>query len=429
VHSELHPINERLLQFIWQHSLYNVDGLSTTDGEHITVIAAGTLNRDAGPDFLEARIRIGNTVLVGNIELHLKASDWLAHGHQHDSAYSNIILHVVYETTLPQPTNASMVVLKDRITPELLNHYAQMMGQAKTVPCAGQLTEVSSITKENWLDRLLAERWEHKLKEWDVMLTNATEDWRNLLYWRLAYNFGFKTNATPFLLMARALPLNILARHRHDAMQVEALLFGQAGFLEADLDDDYAIVLQTEYAYLRKKYKLTPIAVHLWKFLRMRPANFPTVRLAQFAALIHRSDHLFSKIIELHTLAKLSPLMQVNASSYWDSHYRFDEPHAHPKAKKLGKESVENIVINTVAPIQFLYASRTGDATLKEKAIELISAIKPERNSITDMWQSLGWKAANSSQSQAQIQLYNEYCTHHKCLDCAIGLSILKKAV
>jgi hypothetical protein len=258
------------------------------------------------------------------------------------------------------------------------------------------------------------------------MLENSAEDWRNLLYWRMAANFGFKTNATPFLILAQSLPINIPTRHKDNLLQLEALFFGQAGMLEDDFKDDYPRELEREYDYLRKKYKLKPITGHLWKFLRMRPANFPTVRIAQFAALVHRSLHLFSQIIETHSVKEIEPLLDVTASSYWDTHFQFDVAQDKPSKKSLGRSSIQNIIINTIAPIQFLYAARQDTHKLQEKALQLLEAVPAEKNNIITLWEEHSWHAENAAQSQALIQLYNNYCSSKRCLDCTIGLNIIK---
>ncbi len=422
-------MTEALFQFIWQYSLYKVTDLTTSAGEPLTVIQAGKINKDAGPDFLEARIKIGNTILVGNIELHIRTSDWLRHGHQNDAAYHNLILHVVYEHDMENVVaNTPVLVLKDNIPLHVLAHYADLMTAKDKLPCAGQHQKVRSITKEGWMSRLLAERWEQKLSHWNVMLENSAEDWRNLLYWRMAANFGFKTNAAPFLLLARSIPLNVLGRHRENLHQIEALLFGQAGMLNASFMDQYPETLQDEYNYLRKKYKLSPIPVHLWKFLRMRPANFPTVRIAQFAMLIHQSEHLFSQILETHSVKEIEPLLDVTASEYWHTHFRFDEAQAQTAPKSLGKSSVQNIIINTIAPIQFLFASRQGVDNLREQSLNLLEAVPAEKNNITETWSRNDWVPANAAQSQALIQLYNNYCTARRCLECTVGLNIIRSA-
>lgn len=422
-----YTMNEALFQFIWQYSLYQPVGLHTTDGEPLTVIHCGKINRDAGPDFLEGKIKIGTTTLVGNIELHIKSSDWLRHGHQHDAAYQHLILHVVYENDVAGVAgNTPVLVLKDHVPQHVIARYAGLVQATTKLPCSGQHATVKDITKESWLNRLLAERWEQKLADWNVLLENSAEDWRNLLYWRMAANFGFKTNATPFLMLAQSLPLNIPTRHKDNLLQIEALLFGQAGMLDDDFEDDYPRELQREYDYLKKKYKLKPIATHLWKFLRMRPANFPTIRIAQFAALIHKSLHLFSQIIESHSVKEIEPLLDVSASSYWDTHFRFDAKQDEATVKSLGKTSVLNIVINTVAPIQFLYAARQDTYKLQDKALQLLEAVPAEQNNITRIWDDNGWQAANASHSQALIQLYNNYCSAKRCLECSIGLNIIK---
>jgi hypothetical protein len=287
------------------------------------------------------------------------------------------------------------------------------------------LAGVKDITKESWLSRLLVERWEQKLHDWQCMQVKDVDDWRNLLYWRMAANFGFKVNAEPFLMLARSLDMNILAKHRESIFQIEALLFGQAGMLEGELEEEYPLKLREEYCYLRKKYKLSPIPVHLWKFLRMRPANFPTVRIAQFAALVHKSLHLFSQIIDIYTVKEIEPLIEVTASEYWDTHFTFNEVSPY-KPKHLGRSSVQNVIINTVAPIQFLFTKRHRSEKQQDKAMQLLDALPAERNRIIDEWESVGWKVNTAAGSQALLQLYNHYCTPRKCLNCAIGLATIR---
>lgn len=419
-------MQEKLLQFIWQHSLYRPGALVTANGEPVTVTYPGRLNTNAGPDFLEARVRVGDTMLVGHVELHINSSDWQRHGHQNDPAYQNIILHVVYHNDNGNPDNVPVLELSPHIADSVIDKYAALSQSKMALPCAARLSSVRDITKESWLNRLLAERWEEKLASWKELLDESAGDWRNLLYWRMAANFGFKVNADPFLAMARSLPLNILAKHHDNPVQIEALLFGQAGMLEYDFEEQYPNELKKEYAYLRHKYRLQPIEEKLWKFLRMRPANFPTVRIAQFAALVSKSLHLFSQIVEAKTVKEIMPLIEVTASAYWDDHVRLDEKQEVSSPKKLGKDSILNIIINTIAPIQFLYAVRQGESQLQERALQLLESIPAEKNNITAVWQDHGWKAPDAGHSQALIQLYNNYCTHKRCLDCAIGHSILR---
>ncbi len=420
--------NEQLLQFIWQHSLFQSGNLYTEKGEKLIVQFVGKHNSHAGPDFEEAKIKIGETLWVGNVELHLKTSDWYKHGHQHNKQYDNIILHVVAENDMPENTknNTPLLVLGPHIPKEIINQYEVLQYTQKSIPCSSYLPKVNSLTKDAWLTRMLAERWEQKFAEWDELLAQNAGDWRVLLYWRLAANFGFKTNAAAFLSVAKSLPVNILARHHENLFQIEALFFGQAGLLSQDFEDEYPFRLKQEYEYLRKKYKLQPIAITQWRFMRMRPANFPTLRIAQFAALVHQSLHLFTQIISSSSLAELEDLFQVCASEYWDNHFRFDEIQNGESSKQLGSESIHNIVINTIAPIRFMYSSRSGLGNHCENSVQLLEQLSPEKNKITKEWSAAKWEANNAAQSQAQIQLFNEYCSFKKCLNCSIGNSIVR---
>lgn len=422
-------MTEAFFHFIWKHSLYNSHQLLTITGEPIVVVQPGIHNTHAGPDFLEARVKIGDTLWVGNVELHLHSHDWLKHQHQFNRAYDNVILHVVY-TYAPHEDldHIPTVGLAEAISPEIIQQYEGMLASKSPLPCAMQHLQVKEITKLAWMNTLLAERWEEKLHEWQQLWEHDAGDWRNLLYLRMAANFGFKTNAVPFLMLAQSIPINVLARHRDNLEQIEALLFGQAGMLDQDWRDTYPNDLLREYEYLKVKYRLRPIPHHLWKFLRMRPANFPTIRLAQFAALIHQSEHLFSQIIGLHTYKSLAPLLQLKASAYWDNHFNFDTEHPHPAPKMMGKASIQNIIINTIAPIQFLYGQQQGSHNLHEHAIELMETLPAEQNHIISIWQEYDWAPKSAAQSQALIQLYNGYCSQYKCLQCAVGLSILRQA-
>jgi len=420
-------MNEALLQFIWQNKLFTVTALETTGNEPLAIIHPGKLNRNSGPDFLEARVRIGNTLLIGNIELHINSSDWMKHKHDTDAAYNNLVLHAVYNDDQPAAAGSTPVLeLKKLISQDIIARYSAITLSPGKLPCAGLHNGVKYITKESWMSTLLAERWEQKLEEWNLVLQHNAEDWRNLLYWRMAANFGFKVNAAPFLMLAQSLPLNLIAKHRENSLQIEALLFGQAGMLNGDFTDEYPRQLQKEYDYLKKKYQLTPIAGHLWKFLRMRPANFPTIRIAQFAALLQQSVHLFSKVIETHTTRDIEPLLDVRATEYWDNHYRFDELQKRSYPKSLGITSIQNIIINTVAPIQFLYAAKQGNMAQHDAALALLETVAPEQNSIVTLFENSGWHASNAAQTQALIQLYNNYCTGKRCLECAVGHSIIK---
>jgi hypothetical protein len=419
-------MQEKLLQFIWQYNLYRPDILKTTEGEPVQVIHPGRFNTDAGPDFHSARIRIGKILLAGNVELHVRTSDWQRHGHQHDHAYSNIILHVVYEhDTQTLPGGFAVLPLKEQIPPFVLDQYTNLIQTTAPLPCAQQLHRVKNIVRESWLSRLLIERLEHRFADWTDELAQAGQDWRTLLYWRMAANFGFKVNSTAFLLMAQSLPLQHLNK-QHNLLQIEALLFGQAGMLEAIFEDEYPQSLQQEYKYLRQKYQLQPIAAHLWKFMRLRPANFPTIRIAQFAALVHQSLHLFTRIGDAKNIEELIRLLDITASSYWDVHYRFEDDGHKATPKKLGTASIYSIIMNTIAPVQFLYYHEQGMVAESEQALQLLEALPAEDNNVLRLWKEHHWPAQTAGQSQALIQLYNHYCSRKRCLECSIGLSIIR---
>lgn len=419
-------MQEKLLQFIWQYSLYNPSQLQTTNGEPITVVHPGRYNTNAGPDFLEAKVRVGDTLLAGHVELHVNNSDWQKHGHQHDDAYRSVILHVVYNYDGGEgPAHTPVLELRNYIMPDVLQQYNALMAQVQPIPCASQLQQVKDITKESWLTRILAERWEEKQALWQELLDKSAGDWRNVLYWRMAYNFGFKLNADVFLELALSIPHNVFAKGG-SLLQIEAILFGQAGMLESDFQDEYPNTLKKEYQYLKQKYRLTPLPAHRWKYLRLRPANFPTIRIAQFAALVHKSFHLFSQIAETNTIKEIMSLLDVTASEYWNTHYRFDEPTDIAAAKHLGKSSIQNIIINTIAPIRYLYAQAHGTDKQQELALQLLDELPAEKNHIIEQYNTIGWKAINAAQGQAFIQLYNNYCSKKRCLECAVGLSLLK---
>lgn len=419
-------MQEKLLQFIWQYSLYRPDGIVTTAGEAVQIIHPGTLNRDAGPDFGNARIKIGNTTLAGNVELHVRTSDWARHGHSADASYRNIILHAVYDNdSAATPAGIPVIELKGHVPDYVLDQYSGLLQTTHEIPCHQHLGGLASITKESWLNRLLAERWEQKLESWKADLQASGGSWQELLYKKLAENFGFKVNAPAFKMLASSLPLQLLQKQT-STLAIEALIFGQSGLLGEAEEDDYVAALKSEYAFHQQKHHLQPISAHLWKYLRMRPANFPTVRLAQFAALMKDAGGLFSKIQAASSAEALTGLLNITASEYWNTHYRFGATHDKPSPKKLGLTTAQNIVMNTIAPSLFLYAYTQGRQDAQERALELMESLPAEDNNILRLWHGHGWKPQNAAQSQAQIQLFNNYCAPKRCLECALGLKIIR---
>ncbi len=424
-------MNERLLQYIWQFQYYNKQQLFTSQGEVLHIEKPGTWNHHQGPDFSEAVIRIGNTKWVGNIELHLRSSDWYKHRHESDSNYNNIILHVVWEEDEPvYDLNRNIfptLILQPLIPKLLLERYAQMMETMVIVPCHSFLPAMDNLAWCAWKERLAAERLERRSEHILSLLKRSNHHWEEVCWRMLAANFGIKVNSALFEMVAETLPVNTLAKHKNQIHQLEALLLGQANLLAGKYEDDYAVLLQKEYRFLKKKYQLQPVNKHP-AFLRMRPATFPTIRLAQLAMLVFQSSHLFSMIKEIKDCKKMQEAFMVTANDYWHYHYRFDEPTIF-QPKHLGKQMAENILINTVIPVLFAYGLYSKDETYKEKAIQWLYELPPEQNQVTRQWQRLNISHRSALDSQALIELTNQYCVNKRCLDCAVGNRVLRNYV
>lgn len=425
-------MTERLLQFIWQLRYFNKNGLVTTNGETLEIIFPGNYNTNQGPDFSEARIKIGNTIWAGNVELHVKTSDWEKHRHQHDKNYNTVVLHVVWDddTSSHQILGSEhekplpVLELKDRVSKLLLNRYEDLMNASTFIPCQKTAQSVPAIIWKAWKERLMAERLIRKATTIENYLRQNNFHWEETCWWLLARNFGMNVNADAFEQIARSIPMTILAKHKHQVNQLEALLFGQAGLLKEKFAEDYPQMLQKEYKFLCSKYGLTPVPGSIF-FLRMRPGNFPTIRLAQLAMLINRSAHLFSKIKEADSVNVVKQWFNITANDYWHYHYRFDE-YSPFKKKSLGTSMIDNVIINTITPILFAYGHQLGEQKYKDKALNWLENIFAENNSITRGFEKLEIENKNAWDSQALIQLKNEYCDNRRCLDCFIGNAILK---
>ncbi len=373
-------MTERLLQFIWQFQYFNKSELATTAGESLQIIFPGQYNTNQGPDFSDAKIKIGKTTWAGTVELHLKTSDWNKHNHHGDKNYNNVILHVVWEDD-GMKSNIPILELKGRVSKILLQRYEELMSSSDFIPCEKTIASVRDIVWKSWKDRLLAERLMRKAKSVEIFLQQNNYHWEETFWWLLARNFGMKVNADAFEAMARSIPVNILAKHKSQIQQLEALLLGQADLLDGKHQEDYPRLLQREYKFLKEKYKLKPIHLPV-HFLRMRPGNFPTIRLAQLAALITGSAHLFSKIKEAKTMKEIQQWFDVTANDYWHYHYRFDETSSFKK-KTLGTAMIDNIIINTVAPVLFAYGSYYDDEKYKYTALKWLEKTTAENNYIT----------------------------------------------
>jgi hypothetical protein len=421
---------EDFLHYVWKFRLFNKTDLRTVEGEPIEIYSAGMQNSDAGPDFHNARIKIGDTMWAGNVEVHVPSSDWYKHNHTHDNAYSNVILHVVYRddepVILPNGRRLPTFELQNRIAPELYNRFHSLVYSNQTfIPCEATIGTVDEFTMRSWFTRILIERLEKRSTAVINALNLNRGDWEETFYQFLAANFGFKTNALPFELLAKSLPQNVLAKHKNNPMQIEALIFGQAGFLEGELTDEYPQTLQKEYNFLRKKYNLTPIENHLWKFLRMRPQNFPTIRLAQFAALVVKSNHLFSKILDIKDVKSLRELfIDIHINPYWDDHYRFDVQ-SKPIGKNLGQSSVDVLLLNTLALFLFSYGRHLQLQYYIDRSLKLLENLPGENNNIIADFDVAGVKIKTAFESQALLELKNNYCNFKKCLQCGIGNKIL----
>jgi hypothetical protein len=417
-------MTERLLQYIWQFQLYNKQHLTTTTGETIEIINPGMHNTNQGPDFTHAKLKINDTIWAGNIELHLLSGNWKDHKHSEDKNYSNIILHVVWENDVDLHLPFATLVLQDRVSKLLLQKYREWMDKKSFIPCETYIATANSITWLAWKERLLIERLQYKSAFIFECLKNNNNHWEETLWWLIARNFGIKVNSDAFFSIAQSIPINILAKHKNQIHQIEALLFGQAGLLDNSFSEDYPEMLRKEYLFYQKKYKLVKPSIQLF-FLRMRPANFPTIRLAQLSMLVHKSLHLFSAIKESGSLKEIKKLLDVTANDFWHYHYRIDEASAH-KEKKLGTQMIDNILINTILPILFAYGHFNNEICYKDKALQWLQEIKAEQNNITKAFQSLSIENKSAFDSQALLQLKNEYCSNKLCLQCAIGNKILK---
>jgi len=423
-------MKEDLLQYIWQFQYFNNSELLTSSGEMIQIINTGTHNTNQGADFLDAKIKIGKTTWAGNVELHINSSDWNVHNHSADSNFNNVILHVVWNsnTTIKDIHNNDLptLELKNRVSKLLLERYKMLMESSQFIPCESQLQQVNELTLTNWKQRLVAERLIVKSRSILAILKETNFHWEETFWWLIAANFGLKVNSDLFQQIAKLLPVSILAKHKNRIQQVEALLFGTAGLLNSEFREKYPLMLQKEFSFYQKKYKLKIIDGEL-SFLRMRPANFPTIRIAQLSMLIHESEHLFSKIKDSSSLKEVKKMLEVSANDYWHYHYVFDETSDY-KVKTLGKQMIDNIIINTIIPVLFAYGLHYNEQGYKDRAIKWLEEISAEKNSITKGFENLNFSNKNAFDSQSFIQLKNEYCNKKLCLHCAIGNSLLKRS-
>lgn len=425
----MHNFNEDLLQFIWQHKLIKPSKLITRTGKEIEIIKFGEKNTNSGADFFNAQIKINNLVLAGNIELHIKSSDWLKHDHQNDSSYDNIILHVVYEADKEieqnKKNNVEVLELKDLIDDAIISNYKKLIHSKSEIPCAKQLPQIEEHKASSWINRMAIERLELKTKAIEQTFSNFNNDFNQTFYSVLLKNFGFKVNALPFELLATYLPASIVLKHINNQKQVEALLLGTAGILDDFYEDKYIQNLQSEFEFLKNKYKLSVLDKKIFKYSRLRPANFPGLRLAQFAQLIFSHPQLLTHPHELKSIGDIKKLLSIELNGYWKNHYK-------PDGKKsstditLGNSSIENILVNTFSYFFFFYGKQLNKPFYENLALEILEEVAFEKNTKTKKFDQLNCCKRSALVSQGLIHLLDNYCDKKLCLNCAIGSSLLQ---
>lgn len=422
-------IREDLLHYVWRTRRFDHAQLTTTDGQVIEIIEYGQLNIDAGPDFSEARVRIGETLWVGQVEMHVAASDWDLHQHTGDPRYSNVILHVVYDydRDIKDVSGNPLPVLdlSLRIDSYLLTHYSRLLAAESWVPCAKLLPEVSGFKIAMWLESIVGERLQHKAMDIQASLDYYHGDWESVLYASICSNLGLRVNVDAMAALARSLPLQILHKNSDQPTAIRALLYGQAGMLHTSAGDVYYEELRREYIHLRAKYGLHPIDPILWKYSRMRPTAFPTIRIAQMAALLERTTYLFQHVRDGVSTDSLVELLRVTADTYWDRHYRLGAETDKIQPKRLGRATVDVLIINSVVPILYHYGISIDEYAYCERALEILYDLDPEVNTILKGWRKAGIKADNAAHSQALLHLKKHYCDLKRCMSCAIGHEIL----
>lgn len=422
-------INEDFLYYLWKFRKFNFENLKTCDGEAIEVQDTGEQNTDSGPDFLNAKVKIGNTVWYGNIEMHIYSSDWEKHRHDQDPAYNSVILHVVYEHDQICKTQSGITLpcleLKSRISKIDLRNYKLLRFNKNWIPCEKLFPDISGISKISAMEKSLSDRLLRKSFRLKEILEKNKYDWEESFFVYMSRYFGMKLNSDAFEMLAMSCTLKTILREKDNLKRIEALLFGQAGFLNEIFVDDYPQELKTEYNHLKIKYDLIQVPVSIWKFSRLRPSNFPAVRIALLAKLLFQNNNIFEKVISGNKLEDFKKLFLTTGSEYWEDHYNFDAL-SEKKIKKAGKTSVDVLIINTVVPAIFLYGHLNDSEKHKETALNILNELPAETNSIITKWKTLGLDVNTAYDSQALIELKLNNCNVHKCLHCPIGFEIMK---
>ena len=420
---------EQLLHYVWKHKIFPLKELKTTTGQQVEVIDTGLANTDAGPGFFNAKLKLDGVLWIGNIEIHERSSDWFKHGHHADAGYNSVILHIASEIdTEISRSNGERIPQIQLICPEAVRtNYKELLETASYPPCYRIIPSLSPFTAHSWMSALQMERFEQKATLLNERLKRCQGNWEDAFFITLARNFGFGLNGDAFETWAHRLPFRAVDKHRNDLFQIEAIFFGQAGILEDSDGDGYYLRLKKEYTYLQHKFGLIPMDASLWRFLRLRPANFPHIRIAQLACLYHRAYGLLSRIMETETLQGVRDILKGGTSEYWLTHYTFGGS-SPSRPKTLSNTSLDLLIINTVVTFLYAYGLHKGNRVLCARAGSFLEELKAENNYITRMWEQCGMKASNAADSQALIQLKKEYCDKKKCLYCRIGYEYLKRS-
>lgn len=418
---------EQLLHYVWKHKIFPLQELHTTAGLRVEVIDPGLPNRNAGPDFFNAKVKIDGTLWVGNVEIHTISSDWYRHGHDKDTAYDTVILHIATQTDceVQRPDGANIPQMQLACPEHVRLRYDELHNADMRPPCYGIVPQLSKLAINSWLTALQTERLEERTNVIRRRLERQNMNWEDTFFITLARNFGFGVNGDTFEAWAANIPFRSVDKHRDNLFQIEALFFGQAGLLDDPCDDEYHQMLKKEYTYLAHKFNLTRATQAPWKLLRMRPGNFPHVRIAQLAYLYQHEHSLFSRVMEAQSIDDVHAIFKAETSPYWEYYYIFGKPSPR-KEKKLGKGSVDLILINTVVPFLYAYGQYKGNEALCNRAINLLECMKAENNHITKLWHSTGIRVSTAADSQAIIQLQKEYCDKKKCLYCRFGYEYLR---
>jgi len=424
-------VSESFLHYLWQFQYFDKSDLTTSAGEGLVVFKPGILNTNAGPDFSDAKINLTGIDWVGSVEIHINASDWIDHRHHEDPAYENVILHVVWTENKPiyrtDGSRIPTIELKGRVDEKLITEYRRLVSHQAEIPCERLFAKLDHVIKLSMIDRVLMMRLEEKARQVLYLLNQNKGDWEETTYQLISTHFGFKVNKEPFSQLAKALPFKVIQKHRSDLLQIEALLFGQAGFLMSRTRDEYVIKLFTEYNYLSKKYSLDHVKIDSaqWKFLRLRPSNFPTLRIAQLSRLLQYRESIFNTLMEVENYKQLLQVFEITPSVYWSTHYRFGKK-AESIVPVFGRASADIIIINAVVPLMVAYGKKKDDWTLVDKAIHILQQIPAEKNSVVNLWKRLGFVSKTAFDSQGLLELYHHFCQARQCLNCSIGSAILK---